>query len=554
MTAIISGIPGSHDRTTRVESTALETAPDRDPAIKSVSPGERPHTDLLAQLPATLPLSPIEKLFLIDSSRRLAKTIYIGVEFEGRLDREALEVAVRTALERHPLLNARIIYSWGRPRWQFRPVGELPLEFRDLPWQSRDETTEASSNVDTPADPHHHVGTADGYPRAGSVPITSAATPPADGLRGWFDLTREPGARFTVFSTTSPTGNPYDTLWLQFHHACTDGNGIRRFFADLICIYHNTVQPHAPVPLDPIDPQRLLGRGTLINRPASEFHPAATARQRLVDAIKFVLQNPQPIARPRREGSRGKHRSALVGSQRPALLWDSLSAEQTQRLEQAATTAGYTVHDLALATLFKVLVDWNREHSQLKTRRPFRIIVPTDLRESRDLRAPAMNRLSLAFISRLPDQCTKMSDLLPDIADLIEYVRRSRISLDLLQNYHAVQRLPGLFPLLMGLSGCMASAVLSNVGDPSARRGRGLPRTGPWLKPGGVVLRRLIGAAPLRRKMNAGFTLVTYGGRLTVSLQVAPDCMTAADGRVMLNRYMQELNRWVEAANAPAVS
>jgi hypothetical protein len=123
------------------------------------------------------------------------------------------------------------------------------------------------------------------------------------------------------------------------------------------------------------------------------------------------------------------------------------------------------VNDVAIALLFQTLADWNLQNSRTSTKQRLRVLMPTDLRERGDRWLTAANRVGYSFLSRSIGQCHDWDALIAGISQETKYIKGIRLGLDFLQILSAVQRIPYLLPALLRLPRCMATAVLTNLGD-----------------------------------------------------------------------------------------
>lgn len=92
----------------------------------------------------------------------------------------------------------------------------------------------------------------------------------------------------------------------------------------------------------------------------------------------------------------------------------------------------------------------------------------------------------------------------------------------------------------MAFSGhhCIATAVLSNLGNPVRHFHQGLPSVNGRVKDGNVVLTRITGAPPVRPKTHAVFMVIEYAGD--------PKLFYSDDSKQLLELYIDLLKKTVE--------
>lgn len=100
---------------------------------------------------------------------------------------------------------------------------------------------------------------------------------------------------------------------------------------------------------------------------------------------------------------------------------------------------------------------------------------------------------------------------------------------------------PGLMRRILAPERCLATVVLSNVGDCDRWFCPNLPREGANVRAGNVVLEGLAMTPPVRPNTRAAFCMTGYGGRLNVSLQCDPHIFPVSDAQDLLERFTSEL-------------
>lgn len=459
-----------------------------------------------------LPLAPVEQFLVGDDDRQHPKTFGVELAFSGRPDRQAVEDAIAQSVARHPLLQAYV-----------EPAG------RGLVW----------------------------VPARTRVPVDwlDPGAPFVSPRGHWIDIRQECGLRAWVQSDESRS-----SLGFQFHHACCDGRGAREWIGDFMTAYARGTGSSAYPPWRVLNYERLRQRAV--------FRPAVTngqsvktsVWQKLVYAYRFHLQGPRALAVPRDPSL--PNQTSLSGANGP----DTPDGSQTNvslihrhvftraEFRRIAERVGpqETLNDVAVALLFQTLAAWNRRHGQARHTQRLRILMPMDLREHADVRLPAANRMSFSFLSRTVGECGEWRPLVDGIGKETGKIKTTRFSLDFLAGLEALQGLgPRALPWLMRLQGCIATAVLTNLGDLSRRFRRMFPTTDDGrIRIGNLVLDAVFGTPPIRPRTHAGFGICIYAEQMAVS-GICNTCELGDRGASELfASYINAWRRWAELESA----
>jgi hypothetical protein len=437
-----------------------------------------------------LHLSPIESLFCADDRPAYPMTFTVQFVFTGNVNMPAFEVALLAALARHPLLRSH----------------RKPAK-RGLPCWVLSECTMPIVDWGPPNEPLHLPS---------GEPI---------------DLANEVGLRIWV-----RVGDGRSTITFQFHHACCDGIGSYRFLGDLLALY---------------------GKLTGIDGQAYELAPleAATLRQRRLRMTELAfrgqrrrlvwrcLQQWFEVYR-RRIAPLWPLRQRLTEKQRaefPGMVVYSFDRDGHDAIRAAAGQLHITVNDFLIAALFQTIHDWNIRRNPWWPGRWLRIMMPTDMRDVQDYSMPAANLVSYTFITRSAraSQCARA--LAPGIRDetsLIAQLKRGAMFGDAVAGAMTYR---WLLPYLVSGERCLATAVLSNVGDPTKRFIAKLPRSAGRIVAGNLILEDIVGVPPLRPKTNVTICAMTYRRRLTICMRCSPHFFTIEDTRQLNEWYIQRV-------------
>ncbi len=339
----------------------------------------------------------------------------VVLEFQGRIDRSAMEQAFRDVLSYEPLLTARLARR-GRYLYWINSK-QMPM----LVWEDGAEP------------PHDNLS--DVSVRPGHV----------------FDLTEEPGlrAQVSVFSTRV-------TLTCYFHHACTDGLGAFQFIANWLACYGRIIGDDEGLDADLPRPglaSRRADLGIVLPEPLTS---GQITRAALIESYRWLAHRPRPLAT-------GNHKASTT-SVAPVVMLKRLDSELVGKLRAYTTHKEVRLNDLLLRDMFLTIRDWNSSFQPVKERQHVRILMPTNLRKRMHRGMPAANLLGYGFLTRKISDCHRPDELLYGIRDEVKYIRDWSLGAVFLHGVGIFRRIPYALQLLTSKRFCHATCVVSNLG------------------------------------------------------------------------------------------
>ncbi|MBN1587930.1 MAG: hypothetical protein JW888_00280 [Pirellulales bacterium] len=448
-----------------------------------------------------LPLVVFEKYILLDHRPDYPMTYCLTFDFRGHFDRPALDDSLEEVLPRHPLFTARV---------------------KRLPWKGLCWISEGGS-----------------FPRIDwdtlDVPL---ACPHGEAI----DLRRECGLRLWVRQDDG-----HARLTLQVHHACADGIGTLHFVGDLLAAYALRVNGHDNgrrlVPLDPASLQQRDKFDVELPEPVSQWH---VLKSTVIETFKFLGRQPAPLVVPGTMPLSARDEQDVRGTPPrpfPGICSHTFDARKTEALRNEAKRRGVTLNDILLRDAFVALAEWNAIHDPKSRRRWLRINMPTNLRVRKDRRMPAANMMGYAFLTRHRAECDDSDELLEGIHRETELIKQWSLGLMFLDGLAFISRIPGLLRLTTRRRRCLASVVLSNLGDPALHFHTRLRNGDRRIQAGGVVFERLTGSPPVRPLTHAAVLASRHAGQLTVSLRCTPVLFSLADAEAFLAKYVEFLEK-----------
>lgn len=437
-----------------------------------------------------LPLTPFEAFLTADDDADYPMVFYGELRFRGELDRQAFQQAVATASMRHPLLRSVVRGAGPSAAWHALAPDEAVAP---IDWAAR------------------------------GMPIAAYDD-------GRIDLSRRPGVRFWV-----RIGDGESEVLVQFHHACVDGHGAMRYLEDVLTAYAaaRSSSPDAAPTLRPLEPDRLRRRG-IFTAPATPPQAAALRRwwHPYRDALRFHFLPPKPVAVP-------KPRAGAGPPSFPGIASHFFDDEQSRAIRGRVAAQAGTINDAALTALLRTLRDWDQEQGGSDRGGRYRVLVPVDLRTRGDEFLPAANRMTFSFVVRNAREGRDPAQLLASIRDETQYVKSYGVGLDFL---HALGLLHARdwMHRIAGTRRCLATAVLTNMGDPT-RRFQRFPRREGRCEIGDVILESITGSPPIRPLTRCAFGIGVYAGRIVLNARCDARHFFAGDAERLVTMFAERL-------------
>lgn len=430
-----------------------------------------------------LSLPPIDWLFYCDDHPEYPMVFYIEMEFSGTLDPGLLSDSLCVALSRHPLLLSKIGRAKGN-RLCWLPTSE---DAPQVQWLGATQAIEIAEGE-------------------------------------YLDITRHAGLRIWA----RPTGDGAK-LTFQFHHAACDGTGAYRFLGDLLIAYGMQLPGVAEqCEFGDVDAGTLrVRRGKMIES-TEKLNNWALTQQSLAEAWRIAGAKLIPLRVPDQRPA-----EKVV----PGVLVRSFSAGEHKCLRNLAVESGVMMNDLLLWQLFRTIGLWNGDQ---RGGGSIRILVPSDMRDGDDFLMPAANMTAYTFVTHGQHEW-KSESLLDRIREDTQRIKQGSLQRRYMQSVTAAMSAPRIMSWLLSRKRCLATAILSNAGDPARRFTGRLPRSGGKVQLGDLTLETITGVPPLRRLTHASVSVSSYGRGLFVSMRCDPWLFGDAGTQDFLDLYCDQL-------------
>ncbi len=412
----------------------------------------------------------------------------VELTLTGQIRKHAFEDAVRAALQRHPLLTAMIgPGKGGKDCWVEAANTEPFIRWRRL---------------------------------GGPIEFPTGE---------YIDLRNEVGLRIFVGRDDEQA-----VVTAQFHHAVCDGIGSYQFLGDVLYEYAQRSSENALPPLPESDPKRLRARSQASYN-INNFRLESGKYQRTWDiALKHLMRQNIVL----------KSASDEINPSNPYPGIKSYVFEKDayKELRLLAQSRGQVLNDMLVEKLFETLHQWNRRQSYWRRKKHACIMMPMNLREVDDNDISACNIVAHAFLRRTEKELADKQQFRQKLASDLLHLKASRHKIRFM---HMIAGGHYIYPRILKWSldwkRNLATAVLSNTGDPTKQFLADFPRLAGAVQVGNLVLEDIAGVPPLRPGTNATISIFTYRRRLKICLRCDPQQFSELDTHHMLNSYIANL-------------
>jgi len=188
----------------------------------------------------------------------------------------------------------------------------------------------------------------------------------------------------------------------------------------------------------------------------------------------------------------------------------TFSRDEFKELRDAARGSGGMLNDLLLLELFYTMHRWNAARRWRIPRRKYRVMMPVDLRDTRDYETPAANVIGYSFLTHKASDLRDRRRLAGRIGEETALIKYAHLGANFVEMVRIGANVRGLLPLVTSMRRTLATVILSNVGDPSRRFLAKFPRHAGRLVCGNLTLETIRGVPPMRPKTRGAFSISSY--------------------------------------------
>lgn len=426
---------------------------------------------------------------VVDDRPRYPMTFIVQLELSGQLRASAFNQAIEEALQRHPLLTSVVgPGKRGKDSWVAAP--ELKPHVH---WDKLDALIEFPSGE-------------------------------------YLDIRRELGVRIFVRHDDQKA-----FVTAQFHHSTCDGIGAYQFLGDILFYYAQQTGDNELEPLAELDLKRLKGRGR-VSYDINNFRlPDGKYQRDWDEVLKHLTQSNVVLKAPTSKPK--TFTRPFPGIQ--SFIFDKSDFKQ---LRLAAQSRGQIMNDMLLEKLFESLHAWNHKHHFWPLRKNVAVMMPLNLREPTDNDLSACNVVAHAFVRRTKAQVQDKKKFRNDLGNELRHIKHSRHKIRFMHMLVGGQHLyPKLMKATLNWKRSMATAILSNTGDPTRQFYTDFPRNKGVVQVGNLSLEGISGVPPLRPGTNATVSIFTYRRELKICLRCDPNQFSEQDTGSLLNAFVENL-------------
>jgi hypothetical protein len=211
--------------------------------------------------------------------------------------------------------------------------------------------------------------------------------------------------------------------------------------------------------------------------------------------------------------------------------------EEHRDIRLHAQGLGQTPNDYLLEKLFVAMQRWDREQRIIPLPQTFAVMLPMDLREP-GMQFPAANIVTYCFIRRRGRRLNDRDLLVRSLREEITQLKNTRHHTKFMNMIFGAHFYPRTLRTILSGNRCLATAILSNTGDPTKRFYVKLPREKGTLRAGNLTLEEISGVPPIRPRTRASISIFTYRRRLKISIRCDPNFFDAADTQKLVDTYV----------------
>ncbi len=415
-----------------------------------------------------LPLTPLELYLLQSATPQAPMVIQVVLRLTGECQPDLYVKTLQRSIARHPLLSCRI--KMVDRQWCWVSGSPQPIEI------SR---------------------------RAGSV-FESETGPRSKSI----DLTTSAGLHVSIAILDGGV-----KVYMDLHHAVSDGNGMRQIVTDWFHLYHCEVTG-TPSKLSDIDPGRLEQRHLF---PQPKATAPISAKQAIINFWSTIRGRTSRWASSTRKNSQSTNdpHSHCV----EVILSDDQGDQLRDRLAAWRVKLNELVMVSAMSTFARLAPPGAANHQVT-------VLNPIDLRLPSDRALPATNRFGIAFMRRQRHECLKPASILRGLHDEMTWVRANYIGVDFIKGLATAAKIPGGINFFRRMGLFIPSMQWTCLGDVS----RGGKRLVPWVNgmptTGGLQLATASGFAPFSEDVPVSLATCEASKKMTVTVRSSPRFLT----------------------------
>jgi NRPS condensation-like uncharacterized protein len=429
-----------------------------------------------------------EHYMLADDKSDYPMNFYMKFDFEGTIDRDSLETAVRSAMKHNPLMSSTIKGTAGGIT-------------SNLEWNYSSEL----------APPIVYVN---------------------DNKSGNFfyekiDLVNSPGFRLLINESKDKF-----IIYMQIHHTAGDATAGVQLMESILASYLVGEE----LSLTTQESDRLLKN--LSSRDV--FAPNTAGRKHFWKNIQYCLRFISEFFRFNADPLRPSSPLPIVKDidrKSAASVRKIFSTEEFNSIKSKAKKFGVSINDYLLTELFLTVDNWNARDTRDSK---IRIAVAVNMRPLQETDVSASNIISMVFLNRINPRTVNPLKLLAGINAQMNIIKYKEKGLTLLFSLYLFGKIPLGMRLAvknMAWMKCKSTVVLSNLGFVLNTSKLPKNRSGS-IKVNGITLTTVELLSPIRDNTLGAFGVVTYNKQMIITLNYDEMKLSKADATKLLSNFV----------------
>lgn len=427
-----------------------------------------------------LALTPLELFLLQCATPRSPMVIQVVLRLTGKCQHDLYRATLQQAISRHPLLSSRLRMIDRRWCWVSGTPEPVTISRRSGS-VFEPECATGSKSIDLTS----------------SAPLHTSIVVLDDGVK----------------------------VFLDAHHAATDGNGMRQVVTDWFHLYHCAVTGLPPeLPL--LESERLTLRHLF---PQPSTVPPISLKQALINTWATIRGR---TSRWTALGHSGAHQEATLSHCVEVIL----SNEQGDRLRAVQDAWKVKLNELVMVcsmSTYAKLAPPGKMHHHVT------VFNPIDLRLPSDRGLPATNRFGVAIMRRPRQECVNPATILRGIHAEMTWVRANYIGVEFIKGLAAASKIPNGINIFRRLGLFIPSMQWTCLGDIS----RGAKRRVPWKDgmpiSGDLQLATVTGFAPCADDVPVSIATCEANRRITLTVRSSARFLTMEQTQAFANELVQ---------------
>ncbi|MEM9412740.1 MAG: chromosome condensation protein, partial [Planctomycetota bacterium] len=203
---------------------------------------------------------------------------------------------------------------------------------------------------------------------------------------------------------------------------------------------------------------------------------------------------------------------------------------------------GQVMNDMLVEKLIETILDWNQKHKSFGLARHACVMLPLNLREIADHELSACNVVGQSFIRRSASDLKDRQKFRQELGNELLQIKHSRHKIRFMHMIAGAHYFyPKILKTSLNIKRGLATAILSNTGDPTRQFYNDLPRKSGLVQCGNLVLEDVAGVPPLRPGTNATLSVFTYRRELKICVRCNSKQFSDQETRMFLNCFVERL-------------